>query len=80
MKSIIAIIACALLLGSCKPDSPEEKSASLLSEVSTEVLPDRDNIRVTLEKAQAGDAEGAWELGRFSICSPRICTFPMRRG
>ncbi len=63
MKSIIAIIACALLLGSCKPDSPEEKSASLLSEVSTEVLPDRNNIRVTLEKAQAGDAEGAWELG-----------------
>ena len=80
MKTIIAIIACALLLGSCKPDSPEEKSASLLSEVSTEVLPDRNNIRVTLEKAQEGMRKARGNWGRFSICSPRICTFPMRRG
>ena len=63
MKSIIAIITCALLLSSCKPDSPEERSASLLSEVSTDVIPDQNLIRETLEKAQAGDAESAWKLG-----------------
>ena len=72
MKSIIALITCALLLSSCKPDSPEERSTSLLSEVSTDVIPDQNPIRMALEKAQAGDAESAWQLG---VLFHRLATY-----